>query len=377
MLRFALLALTCAILLAGCLPGSGRRKTAAMTAADSASVKFAQTVPVDTLTQVWTASAPAQTPFALPTSLTWLPKDDASPDSTLAPAERMRLAVIETKQGAVQFFTASGRADGRAEVPGGASAYPYLAGVRGDTLVVFSRGASAFDFWAGGAWARRISTSETGRNGLATDSLLAIRTGGGEGEAPRLILLSESGRVTVQRDLPGATWRSLGYLRAWGDSVLALSGYRPVIDVLEPGDPARAPLDSLALHGFDSPQLVRSYQFMLGEVDQPPLLTSSAVPLGDRLIVINLRAEQVRFDLYDRAGRLRQVLVTPHAEAPLNAYPADLAARRAADGSVEIATLMQRPGGFMRDADAEVVLFRWLPDARQEIAPQAARTKER
>ena len=67
--------------------------------------------------------------------------------------------------------------------------------------------------------------------------------------------------------------------------------------------------DTLALVGFDSPQMVRSHRFLLGEVDQPPLLTSSAAVAGGRLFALNLRGDHVRVDVYGLDGRLERALV--------------------------------------------------------------------
>ena len=100
----------------------------------------------------------------------------------------------------------------------------------------------------------------------------------GEQEPSQLRRLTLEGRVTDTYRLRGPWWRHLGYLRPWGDTLVSLSGYRPVVDLLPPGTPVGAALDSLTLMGFDSPQLERSRQFAIGAVDEPPLLSSAAAP---------------------------------------------------------------------------------------------------
>lgn len=119
-------------------------------------------------------------------------------------------------------------------------------------------------------------------------------------------------------------------------------------------------MDTLALFGFDSPQLVRSYQFMEREANQPPLLTSSAMPFGDRLYVLNMRGDHVRIDVYDRTGTLQNIFVSPAPWEVLNAFPVDLAVRESDQGR-DVAVLMQRPSGFLREADARIELYR-LPE---------------
>jgi hypothetical protein len=138
---------------------------------------------------------------------------------------------------------------------------------------------------------------------------------------------------------------------------VSLSGYRPVVDGLPSAAPAGVSLDSVLLRGFDSPQLVRSHRYLLGEVDQPPLLTSSAVALGDSLLVINLRSDHLRVEVYDRAGSLRRAL-EHHAAGLDDSFPVDLAARRDTSG-VLLALVMQRPGGVLSEPGGYVLMLRW------------------
>ena len=147
-------------------------------------------------------------------------------------------------------------------------------GARGDTLAVLSRGVPRLDLVAGGRIVRQIPLPEGEQpTALVTDRAIYYKLVPEAGAT--LARLDSTGRSVERYRLAGPHWRHYGFLRAWGDSVLSLSGYRPVIDVLAPeaDDP-----DSLALVGFDSPLLVRSWQFAQGEVAEPPLLTSAADP---------------------------------------------------------------------------------------------------
>ena len=346
----ALLAL-CMLLATGCLPSSQRQTDRSISAADSASVALEATVPVDTLALAWEAAARADDPMPLPTTIGWL-----FPDSSGA-----QLVVVETQQGSVRLFTPSGRQGKHVATGGGAAAYPYLAGTRGDSAAVLERGASQLAFVpldSSGA-VRRIPVPAGASAAFVTDTSIVVRTGGGADAAPAFLSrLDERGRVVARHPLRGPPWRGAGFVRPWGDRVLALSGYRPVVDVLRPGRPTGAALDTLALVGFASPELSRSAQFMRGDVDQPPLLASSAAALGDRLFVLNMRDDHIRVDVYGRGGRLERVLVSARPWQSLAYVPVDLAVRQT-DLATEIAVLMQRPSGLLQKADSRVVLYRW------------------
>jgi hypothetical protein len=356
-------ALGLALCLAGCLPSSGRRADdRSVPASDSASVALAETVPVDTLALVWEAAAPADDPMPLPTTIAWV-----RPDS----GDAARLVVAETQEASLRVFTADGQYVRRVEPRGGAESFPYLAGVRGDSAVVLERGTDRLAFVPlGGVAPRRIPVPAGATAALATDSMLFVRTGGGgEGAPPFLTRLDERGRPAARFRLRASPWRASGFLRAWGGDVVALSGYRPVVDRIDRAAPSGGRLDTLALRGFSSPALARSAQFMRGDVDQPPLLSSSAAALGDALYVVNLRDDHVRIDVYGPDGVLGRVLVSPGPWSTLAYVPVDVAGRRVGD-ALELAVLMQRPSGVIQRADNRVVLYRWTP-------PQAARSTAR
>ncbi len=342
-----LTALVAVSALAGCLPSSQRHNDRSISPADSVANERAAEAPVDTLETVWTAHPPETNLMPVPTSLGWLGDG---------------LAVVETQAGGVHRFSGDGAYLGRTGLDG-TETYPYFAGVRGDTVVVLSRGRDALQWVVPGRGiARTVAVPAGATHAVVGDSLLAVRLGGGAlAAAPELVVVDEGGAVVGRHALTGPSWRSAGFLRLWDGDLLALSGYRPVVDVLPPGAAPDAPLDTLALDGFGSPQFVRSAQFMRGEVDEPPLLTSSADPLGERLFVLNLRDDHVRIDVYGRGGDLRRVLVSPRPWAPTDAVPLDLAVRLGPGGSVDLAVLMARTPGLIQMPEGRVVLYRWRP----------------
>ncbi len=347
MTRWTLAPLLVLAALGGCLPSSQKHNSRSLIEADSVSARRAAEAPVDTLGVVWTARAPEADPMAVPMTLGWVAG---------------RLAVVDALDGSVRSFTDEGAYGGRTD-GGGEGAFPYLAGARGDTVVVLARGRSEL-LWVrpGEGVVRTVAVPEGALMGVVGDSVLAVRLGGGVSEAaPEVVTVTENGTVAGRHPLRGPAWRSAGSLRVWDGRVVALSGYRPVVDVLPAGARPSAPLDTLALDGFDSPQFVRSAQFLRGEVNEPPLLMSSADPLGTRLFVLNLRDDHVRIDVYGRDGALRQVLVSPRPWAPIDAVPQDLAVRPGPDGTIDLAVLMARPPGLLRSPESRVVLYRWRP----------------
>ncbi|PAP75200.1 hypothetical protein [Rubrivirga marina] len=344
----AALAVTCAVALAGCLPSSQKQNSRAISAADSLSAEIAATVAVDTLVEVWTARPPTPEAMPVPTSLAW------AGDT---------LAVVETQTGGVHRFSGAGAYLDQTALPAGS--YPYLAGTLGDTVVVLAKGRTSL-LWVvpGEGVAREVPVPTGTTNALAAPGLLAARVGGGPDTlAPAVVRLGEDGAEVARRPLAGPAWRSLGFLRLWAGRVAALSGYRPVVDVLNVQG-GLGPADTLSLQGFDSPQLPRSAQFVRGEVDEPPLLTSSAAALDGRLFVLNLRSDHVRLDVYDRDGRIERVLVSPTRGFEVD-VATDLAVRPGPGGTVDLAVLMARPPGVLQTPESRIVLYRWRGASRE------------
>ena len=316
--------------LAGCLPSSNQRKLKrALFPSDSLSRQIAEATSVDTLQLVRRVDAPPEAILEYPTSLDLL--DDG------------RIVVAETRRGALVTFSARGGYEGALQYDG--FSYPFMAGVRGDTVAVLNRGAHRVDYVVGDDVVAAVDVPDV-RNGsaLLTDDGLYYKTAV-EGEGTTLYRFDDAGTERARWTLQGPYWRHLGFLRTWGDSLLALSGYRPVVDVLAPDTPGGTVLDTLALVGFDSPQLERSRLWAAGDVDEPPLLTPAAAALGEQLFVLNARPGWLRIDVYARGEdelRLQRILLQPNPTMDNQLLYVDLAARRV-PGGVEFVALTTKP----------------------------------
>lgn len=338
--------LLAAVLLAGCLPSSNQRKLKrTLFPSDSLSRDIAATVPVDTLTLVRRVVPPPEAILEFPTSLALLPDG--------------RIVVAETRRGALVTFSAEG--EYRSAFQWASFSFPFMAGTRGDTVAVLNRGSYRVDLVVGDEVVQSVAVPEH-RNGnaLLTERGLFYKTAP-EDSVARVYHLGLDGAERARYDLAGPYWRHLGFLRPWGDSVLVLSGYRPVVDVLTPSTPAGAVLDTLALAGFDSPQLERSRLWAAGDVDEPPLLSPAAAVVGDRLFVLNARPGWVHIDVFRRdAGPdgprllLERSLMQRNPRIDNDFYAVDLAARRV-DGGIEFVVLTTKPAPAL-------TFFRWMPE---------------
>ncbi len=340
-------ALPLLLALTGCLPSSNQRKLdRTLFPSDSLSREIAEAAPVDTLQFVRRVEAPPEALLEYPTSFA------LGPDGGIV--------VAETRRGALVRFDAEGQY--RSAFQWESFSYPFLAGVRGDTVAVLNRGAHRVDLVVGDDVVQSLDVPEV-RNGsaLLTERGLFYKTAA-EGEGATLYHFDLDGTEVARYNLTGPYWRHLGFLRTWGDSLLALSGYRPVVDVLAPETREGAVLDTLALAGFDSPQLARSRLWAAGDVDEPPLLSPAAAALGDRLFVLNARPGWVRIDVFRRDSApggprlvLERALVQPDPAVDKTFLPVDLVAR-SVPGGVEFVVLTAdpRPG---------LTFLRWGPDA--------------
>ena len=343
------LPLAAALLLTGCLPTSGRKVPRGLFAADSLSSVLGRAAPVDTLAALWSTALPAG------------PGAEFVSGTSLAPAPGGRTVIIDTKSG-----TLHGVEDGGVYTGAFAEGFrfPYPAGRRGDTLALLEREGPKLA-WVdvpSGRLLGRVDLPEV-QNAAAwfAEGALYLKSTD-EDEGARLQRLTLDGTPRASYSLSGPWWRHLGYLRAWGDSLVSLSGYRPVVDRLALGAPDGTAADSLYLMGFDSPQLERSRQFAVGAVDEPPLLSSAAVALGPHLYVLNLRTGGLRIDVFGPDGRIVRALVAPDVGESRDRFLMDLDARRGADGSVELAVLQQQP-------EVRLTLYRVPPADSLRPAP--------
>ncbi len=113
--------------------------------------------------------------------------------------------------------------------------------------------------------------------------------------------------------------------------------------------------DSVAvipLMGFDSPMLARSRLFVLNDLDQPPMLTVSAVAEGELLFLLNMRPGWLRVDVYDHDGHLQNILTQPSPEFDQGYYPSDIAVRRISATEYELAVSVIEP-------EPRIERYRW------------------
>jgi hypothetical protein len=293
---------------------------------------------VDSLTIVWSSTGPESQRLQFPRTVRFLSSGT--------------LAVSDARANVIHLFGVGGTHRGTLD-PGGLDV-PYIAGARGDTLVVFSAGSDAIDLitWrrdGGGVTAQRVEgasrtlqrpSEQTLAYVAASDSNIYAKIVGSD-VASTVGRVGPDGVISPAVELPGPYWRHSGFLRIWGDDLASLTGYRPVVDLLSL-DTLTARPDSLALVGFDSPMLERSYRFLTGDVDNAPVLTASAVPRDDELYVLNLRTQALHVDVFGRDGRIRRTLVGQGAQRTGDYYPRDLAVQRRAD-TLDVAVVTTSP----------------------------------
>lgn len=340
--RLSAFAAAALLLVSGCLPYSCRRQeSTALAPADSLSRALALSVPMDTLALAWTRPILAERGEAYPRTVRFGPGDDGP--VYLSDAAQARVFVFDLSGAPLDAFAAAH--------------IPWIAGVAADTVALFEPETPAMHFFAAGEPVGAIPIRDPERsnaaltygafgNGAIYYKRVDPQTGGFVAE------IEDNGNIAARHALPGPHWRHAGMLRFWGDSLLSLSGFRPVVDVLAQGEP----LDTLALRGFDSPMLARSNAWMQGGVHEAPLLTPSAAAENNLLFVLNLRPGWLRIDAFDRAGRLAYRLTEPERAWDASFFPQDLDVRRRADGTYVIAVAVSNPGPELR-------LYRWKPAA--------------
>lgn len=337
--RFSAAAAAALLLLSGCLPYSCRREeSAALMPADSLSREMAAAVPMDTLELVWTRQGGDRRDFVRPRTVRF----GAGRTDTIY--------VSDAEHGLLFTFGTTGTFLREIET----TSVPYLAGVRHDTVAVFDPGELAIHLIVDGEPVDTVSIADDARPKTA---LVYGAFGGGiyykrvDSDAESFIAeVGRDGAVRARHRLAGPHWRHAGLLRMWGDSLLSLSGFRPVVDIVTKAER----VDTLALKGFDSPMLSRSRSFMIGDVHEAPLLSSSAAASGDLLFVLNMRPGWLRLDAFDRSGRLVHRL-TERDRAYRSAYfPQDLDVRRRADDTYAFAVVFSDPEPSLR-------LYSWRP----------------
>lgn len=321
-----------ALSLQGCLPyACNRMESRVLSPEDSLSRAFADAIPVDTLVPTGVLAGPFEYPRTV----------GFAPDGTLyvtdAGAHRLHRVDPDGAERILALDTLR---------------YPYLAGFVGPSPAVYSPDAHVLFFVQPLHPTGELMISawwHVPDEGPERDGLRYATVSAGEEHAgiwlkvlgpdyPGFLGRVDSTETFVERiPLPGPYWRHAGLLRTWMDVPLSLSGYLPLVHRIRDGR-----LDSLALFGFDSPMLARTRQYLRGDVDAPPLLTAAAAPVDSMLYVLNMRPGWLRVDVFDRHGRLRQVLVEPDPGFNKDFYPTDLAVRRTQAG-IEMAVAVVEP----------------------------------
>ncbi len=273
-----------------------------------------------------------------------------------------QVLVSDAQRNSLFTFGADQTLDAEVTWPG--ASVPYLVGLMGDTAIVFSPGTRQIDHVVRGAAVRTVSTPDTLPPSAlqyvaATRSLTYLKAAGKDMNPFVAILDAATGTIRNHRLLTGSVWRHAGPLRVWGDSLLSLSGFFPVVDVMTPS--LDGPQDSLVLVGFDSPMLARTYAFAHGEGRGAPLLMSSAAAAGPFLFVLNIRPGWLQVDVYLADGHLTRILLQPQPGYNRDFYPIDLAARQSGDSLYHLAVAVVQP-------EPQVQLYSWhatLPGAPQ------------
>lgn len=322
-------------LLSACRP-FGRSESSDLMPSDSLSRKIAVQVPIERLERLWISAS--------------VPNDEMIHPQTVRFGPEEQIYISDVEQNRVFIYDLNGRRVGQIASPD--FKYPYLAGFKGDTVLVLNRGLNRLEYYKNGNKVHVVSVP-TGPMTYVLyhkNQYYFKATGGDDTYQGFMARMNPDGRI----GWPSAKfskkrfWRYAGNLRMWGDRPMSLSGFRPVVDFLRPD----GGLDTLKLTGFDSPMLRQSRAFLIGDEWNPPLLTSSAVALDSSLFVLNLRAGWLRIDRYDEKGRLRQVAETPKPQYQKNWTPMDMDVKLLPDGRLIFAVAYHEPTPSVR-------LYQW------------------
>lgn len=325
------------VFLTGCLPSCGRQEERALMPEDSLSRAHAATVQVDTLRAAWTSPSGL---FAYPRTVRWT--NDG------------HLAVSDPEADRVVLLDSTGTVAREWSVPG----TPFLAGLLADTVVVFEANNARFHFLTpSGLSADSVVVPNLPedrtlvRYGAATSNYLYFKAGSAE-TRPFVQVLSREGTLLKTYTFEeGRHWRYAGLLRTQGDTLLSLSGYRPVIDRLTLTDQGLS-RDTLSLFGFDSPMLFRTRLAMKRKSVQAPLITSASAVVGTYVFALNLRPGWIQVDVFEN-GTLVRSLIAGDVAINRNFWPVDLDVR-AVEGGFDLAVALTRP-------EAQILRFHWSP----------------
>ncbi len=325
------------VLLAGCLPSSCNRiESQAISPPDSLSRAIAaQTLP-DTLTPPEVIRG---TDLKYPRSILF-GKDD-------------QIWAGDTENGTVFVFNLEGTLEKSFSLPN--TTFPYLAGWRSDSLVIFAPETHQFHFVVNTASVASIVVQNVPpkslQYALATEDALYLKAVTRD-TTHFLWALGQAGNPIQESVLHGSSWEYAGFLRNFEGQLVSLSGFYPW--ALTWSEDLLNPPDTLRWRGFDSPMLRRTYAFDQGQGRGAPLITSSAAEAGEFWFVLNQRAGWLRVDVYNHAGMLRHILVEANPGYLKNFYPIDLAAKLNPDGTYQLAVALVAP-------EPSIHVYQWIP----------------
>ncbi len=284
-----------------------------MTPADSLSRSRAAAITPDTLVLEATLRGPDSAAMAYPRTLMF---SDAG-----------NLYVSDVERSSI--FRFSDEMDWEEEITWPGVDTPYIAGLRGDTIVTFNPVGRTFDVIINGQREITIPApysmpEDALQYATASASALFLKVVPKDKPA-YIVRMRYNGDADRQWMLKGSQWRNAGMLRLRGDSLLSLSAFYPIADVTSLSE--NTGINHLSLAGFDSPMLHRTRAFDAGRGRGAPLLMSSATWHGQTLYVLNMRPGWLRVDMYDSDGILRGILVDGHPVLHKAFYPMDIAVR--------------------------------------------------
>ena len=282
-----------------------------------------------------------------------LESDDLAYPRTVLIGNNRHIYTSDTKNGGIFVFTPDGELERSFRLAG--TTFPYLAGWRQDSLVVFDPETHRFHFVVNSVSTDSVTVANVPSDALqyvlAHKSQLYLKAVKRD-TTHMLWTLDRTGQLIHEVLLYGSAWEHAGFLRNHDHQLVSLSGFYPRALVWS-DDLSNGP-DTLRWWGFDSPMLRRTYAFDRGDGRGPPLITTSASAAGEFWFVLNQRAGWLRVDIYTISGTLQHVLVEANPEYIKNFYPIDLSASLNTDGTYQLAIALVAPEPSIR-------VYTWTP----------------
>ena len=313
-----------AIIVSGCLPTGGDRSGEYwLLEADSLSRVIADETPVDTMRLVWQTNKN----IVYPRSVRF---DNYG-----------NLFVSDVQDSLIYTFDTQGTRTGSIT---GDFTFPYLAGFRGDSLVVFNPKDDhwRFDIVHGGEVVRTIAVTdsllqkEVFSYGAVSDSAFYVKSLA-ESFGSQVIAVDDNGQLSAPIfDLGQPYWRHAGGIRAENNNVISFCGYLPVANFVNLSESSQ---DTIRFMGFDSPRLNDTRKFLSGDTHEPPLISAAAATTDSLIFAMNLRLGWIRVDIFDHAGQLQAVVESENQKVNKEFFPIDIDVFQQEDGSWLIAII--------------------------------------